>query len=632
MSWLTVLAIPLAYPHWESGSFFSSSLTTEPVPFDIVRQFIPSNIFASLADAAIPAVVVFSVSIGLALMTLPGKEKLLSALDILNNAFGRVASFVVKLAPVGIFAIAADAAGTLRFEEIGRLQIYLGTYVAAWAVLGFVTLPLLVAIATPLSYGMVLRHARTAMITAFAANTVLVVLPLIAEESKKLLEDQKLRDADADSTVDVLVPGAYTLPTAGTPISVAFILFAAWFAGSPLGFDQYPAFAFLGFMSSFGGMYLALPYMLDFFQIPADLFQLFVVGTVATSQLWSALAAMNGLVLCLLGACAVLGRLRWTPLALAAGGCLVASAVFFWLLSFAFKDVLPDPGVGEQRLLGLQPIEEQVAVEEVANPEPLSAEDRERDRLEVIRERGSLRVGIPGDLPPFSFRNADGDIVGLDMELMHSLAADLGVGLALVEADWNDVAESINSGRIDLLVGGVTISPERALSAAFTRSYLDETPGFLVLDHRRKDFEDWQGIAELPGLKVGIPPRYFPRRLKQSLPNAEFVELTSPKPFLTGEQDDLDAVMMSAEMGSAWTLIYPQFTVVVPDGLDKKVPTAFVVPATSERFRDYMDAWIELKTTIGWIDEYYRHWVLGVDERGKEPRWSIIRNVLGWVE
>ena len=36
-----------------------------------------------------------------------------------------------------------------------------------------------------------------------------------------------------DSAVDVLVPTAYTLPTAGTPISLAFILFAAWFAGAP---------------------------------------------------------------------------------------------------------------------------------------------------------------------------------------------------------------------------------------------------------------------------------------------------------------------------------------------------------------------------------------------------------------
>ncbi len=632
VSWLTVLVIPFAYPEWDSGSFFSSALTAEPVTFDVVSQFIPANIFSSLSNAAIPAVVVFSVSIGLALMTLPGKEKLLAALDILNNAFGRVASFVVKLAPFGIFAIAADAAGTLRIEEAGRLQIYLGTYVAAWAVLGFVTLPLLVALATPLSYGMVLRHARTAMITAFAANTVLVVLPLIAEESKKLLEQQKLRNADTDSTVDVLTPGAYTLPTAGTPISVAFILFAAWFAGSPLEFDQYPAFAFLGFMSSFGGMYLALPYMLDFFQIPADLFQLFVVGTVATSQLWSALAAMNGLVLCLLGACAVLGRLSWTPLMLAAGGSLVISAVFFWLLSFAFKDVLPDPGVGEQRLLSLQLIEEQVAVQEIANPEPLSAEDLKRDRLEVIRERGSLRVGVKGGLPPFAFRNVEDQMVGLDMELMHNLAGDLGVSLELVPTEWEEIEELIDGGGIDILIGGVSISPKRALFGTFTRSYLNETVAFLVRDHRRRDFGSWQEISEIPSLRLGIPPRFFQRQLERVLPDAEFHVMDSPTPFLRGQLEDIDALLVSAEMGSAWTLIYPQFSVVVPSDAETQVPTAFVVPAGSARFREFMDSWLEIQITVGAVNEYYRHWVLGQDAHGKAPRWSIIRDVLGWVE
>ena len=54
------------------------------------------------------------------------------------------------------------------------------------------------------------------------ANTVLVVLPLIAQESKKLLDTYRLDEEEARSTVEVLVPSAYTLPTAGTPISVAW--------------------------------------------------------------------------------------------------------------------------------------------------------------------------------------------------------------------------------------------------------------------------------------------------------------------------------------------------------------------------------------------------------------------------
>jgi len=88
----------------------------------------------------------------------------------------RIASFVAKLAPIGIFALSASAAGTLDVQSLSRLQVYLWVYAAAWVVLTFFVLPLFVAWATPFSYREAMRDARTAMVTAFAAGTVLVVI------------------------------------------------------------------------------------------------------------------------------------------------------------------------------------------------------------------------------------------------------------------------------------------------------------------------------------------------------------------------------------------------------------------------------------------------------------------------
>lgn len=632
VSWLTVLALPFAYPPWQTGAFFSSSLTVEAPTFDPVQLFIPSNIFEALTNTTVSAVVVFSVSLGLALMAMRDKQVLLRGLEVLEYALGRIASFIVKLAPLGIFAIAADAAGTLQVGEIGRLQVYLGSYVAAWAVLAFVTLPMLVAIATPLSYFDVLRHARTAMLTAFAANTVLVVLPIIAEESKKLLAGAKLANSGTVCAVDVLVPTTFTLPTAGTPISLAFILFAAWFSGTPLSFDQYPAFAVLGGMSSFGGMYLALPYLLDFFRMPADLFQMFVVGTVATSPLWSSLAAMHGVVICLLAACAVAGRLRWINLVLAGAATLVVSALAFWLLSFAFAGVLPDENLAERRLLAMRLLQEPVDVTEVTDPAALSVADRERKRLAVIRERDSLRVGVHKGNLPFVYRNDRDELVGLDMELMHALARDLDVSLEVIKIDWGEAVEALDTGRIDLLAGGISITPERALLAAFTRSYVEETPGFLVPDHRRRDFADMAEIKRLPSLRLGVMPRYFHRKIEQGLPNAELVVVESPGPFLRGELEDIDALFYSAEMGSAWTLMYPEFTAVIPKGLDARVPVGFVVPAAQEEFRAFLNNWLDVNIKVGMVEDIYQHWILGEGPSSRPPRWSIIRDVLHWVD
>ena len=59
-------------------------------------------------------------------------------------------------------------------DELGKLNIYLGTYVTACIVLGLIAMPLLVSFATPIPFFRVLLYAKTAMVTAFAANTVLL--------------------------------------------------------------------------------------------------------------------------------------------------------------------------------------------------------------------------------------------------------------------------------------------------------------------------------------------------------------------------------------------------------------------------------------------------------------------------
>ena len=70
----------------------------------------------------------------------------------------------------------------------GAVTLLTVAFATAWFVLTFFTLPMFVAWATPFSYREVMRDARTAMVTAFALGTVLVVLPMIAERCKALLE------------------------------------------------------------------------------------------------------------------------------------------------------------------------------------------------------------------------------------------------------------------------------------------------------------------------------------------------------------------------------------------------------------------------------------------------------------
>ena len=230
-----------------------------------------------------------------------------------------------------------------------------------------------------------------------------------------------------------------------------------------------------------------------------------------------------------------------------------------------------------------------------------------------------------------AFRNNQGTVVGFDIELAHMLANNMDVQLEIVRLDWENVPEWLTSGRIDMLVGGIAATPDRALEFAFSKPYGKHSLAFLVEDHRRNEFTSEARLLARPSLRIGLAKaHYFKRPLEQWLPNAEVVVIDSPRPFLRGEMDDLDAMVYAAERGSAWTLIYPDYTVAVPGGVNAQVPIAFGVPRGQEEFVSFLNSWLDLRITLGTTDRLFDYWILGHELNEVEPRWSVIRNVFGW--
>jgi len=129
LAFLVIVLMPLAFPTWVSASFFSTSLIEKTEEINLLTLFIPSNPFFSLSNNFVPAVVIFSVAVGVALIGIENKQSLLANLDIFNRAMGRITQFMARLTPLGVFALVASAAGTMSFEELARLQVFLVLYV-----------------------------------------------------------------------------------------------------------------------------------------------------------------------------------------------------------------------------------------------------------------------------------------------------------------------------------------------------------------------------------------------------------------------------------------------------------------------------------------------------------------------
>ena len=141
-----VLLMPLAFPNWQTASFFSATLIQQPPTFNFLSLYIPANPFYSLSNNIVPAVVVFSVFVGVALIGINEKGPLLNSLGVCINALGRVTGWIVRLAPSGVFAIIASATGAMRLPDSG----------SAWTLIypAFsVAVPQPDVLAVPLAYG-----------------------------------------------------------------------------------------------------------------------------------------------------------------------------------------------------------------------------------------------------------------------------------------------------------------------------------------------------------------------------------------------------------------------------------------------------------------------------------------------
>ena len=622
------LFLALTYPNWTTASLFSTSLLETAKPFDPLTLYIPSNPFYSMANAVVPAVVVFSIMLGVALISIRDKDTLLASLGTLGEALMKIASFVGKLAPFGIFAISAAAAGTLKIEELSRLQVYLWAYLGAWTVITFWTLPAIVAWSTPLTYRQVLRESRVPMITAFATGTVLVVLPMIAERCKRLIAENDLEGPETDSVIDVMVPTAYSFPSAGTLLGLGFIMFSAWYVGSPISVADYVSYVGVGAFVAFGSMAVAIPFMLDFFSLPADMFQLYLLGSVVTARFATALAAMHGIVISLLVAFAVMGKLRVRTLfQIVAVSIGIAGAVSFGL-GFVLTNVINFEYSGEETLVTKTLITQPVHVKQVESLSALPALDTSSGHIKAITARGTLRVAYMPDRLPFAYRNSGGIAVGYDIDLAQRLAESLGVTLELVRIGWPEIVTGLNEGRLDLAVGGIAITPTRAQEVTFSNTYFDHSVGFVLPDHMRDNFAKLETIQAIPGLEILVPKdRYYLEFAANNFPLATLIPIDSPRAFFKGKYEN--AVMLtSAESGSAWTLLYPEYGIVIPSGLSVKAPAAIALPEGDQDYVSYINTWLLLTEKNGFISQLYNYWILGEEHHPGEPRWSIMKNVL----
>jgi ABC-type amino acid transport substrate-binding protein len=216
--------------------------------------------------------------------------------------------------------------------------------------------------------------------------------------------------------------------------------------------------------------------------------------------------------------------------------------------------------------------------------------------------------------------------------MAHRLAEELRVGIEFVPVDRPRVFGQLSGDYCDIVMSGVPVTTDNASRLLLSASYLDETLAFVVPDHAREAFASWDQIRRMGPIVIGAPDvPYYIDKVRQQAPEARIEVLRSPEEaFALGS--GLHAMLLPAERGSAWTLLHPEFSVVVPEPGLVKVPLAYAIARHDQAFASFVNTWIDLKRKDGTIDRLYRYWILGQNAAAARPRWSIIRDVLHWVD
>jgi len=621
-----ILLAPIAFPSWKSADFYSLNTISTAPEFNVVSLFIPTNPFNALANGLIPSVVLFSIFIGIGLMQVKAKKTTLSVLSGLNKAVVNVSNMVMTFAPIGVFCIAQRAAVTIDSEQLDGLQVYIVTSAVLVFLLSFVILPAITATITPFTYRQILKSSRQAMITAFATGSYFIVIPIIVEKIKRLIEQNghaqectKSLKTDVSNLPSIIVPISFSLPVGGKLLGLLFTLFAAWFSGTQVNSSDYLQLLVAGLPQLFGSTTLAIPNLLALFNVPGSLFDLFLVAeNIIVSRLSALLSVIFATSLVLLIATSMLHSftLKWRSFIWYLILLPLVSILAFISLRFTF-DAISYQYQGYDKFIKRDFILMDVPTKVL--PEPSNSTDnlannnlfKGNSALKRIKHRGFIRVGYFRDDLPYAFHNNEGKLVGFDIEIINLLADDLGVSIEFVRIFHNQATALLSSGYLDMTTG-MPVTPRNMQDYTLTVPYSSQSIAFLVKEERRKEFSDWQNIVAREDLIIGIPEIFYSENVvKRYFEKTTAWEISTPRLFFKEKHQNIDGMLFGAATASAWTLLYPDYTVIVPKPARPALSMAFAINTNDSAFEIFMRNWIVMKQKNKDIEHLFHYWIAG---------------------
>lgn len=595
---------------------------------------IPDNIFYDLSNNIIPAIVIFSLLIGIALMHLKEKTVIMRGVENLVEALTRITAWIARITPIGTFIIIANQVGTIQLNTVKQMSTYVILYILGVSIIVFWIFPRLTHMLTSIPAYKWLQQLLPILLLAYTTNVVIVCLPYIIELLKKETQIIDPRDETAQNQIQGTVSVVFNLPLGSLFITV-FVFFVSIFYNIPLLIASQVELFVTTFLTSLGAVGLgswinSLTFILDSLGLPMEAVNLYLTTLPFTSGFQSMLSVIEiaSLSLFITLSCRHVLIFKWSRIL--KHGLFTIVPVLLLFSGIKVFNPLPEIKNETKSIFELN-ITSSIPVK-IYKTAPTLTKNTE-DTFERILATKTLRVGYNLCCPPFCFSNIDGNVVGYDIAFAYELAYDLGCKLELVPLHYNQLIEELNDQVYDIAMAAVTINESRLKALSFTQPYLEPSLVLIVKEKMKKHFSTLDTIHENPKIKIAVlKGSSFEVAAKELFPNNKILYLDSYAQF--DPKEEPIALLWEEQEAVAWSLYHRNYRIIhplPPMGVDTM---GYAIRANSSRFLNYLNQWLELKKAQGFTAKQTDLWIKGKTEIAApvEPRWSVIRNVLHWVD
>lgn len=229
--------------------------------------------------------------------------------------------------------------------------------------------------------------------------------------------------------------------------------------------------------------------------------------------------------------------------------------------------------------------------------------------LEHVIAKNRLRIGF-STFVPWAMKDKNGEYTGFEIEVARRLADDMGVEAEFVPTKWSGIIPALLTGKFDIIIGGMGITPERNLKVNFSDPY--EFSGMSIVANSRLA-GGRSGLEEFNDGSLTIVARIgttAAAAAKKYLPEAQLRLFDDEGQALQEVLNNRAAAMVSSQPFPEFqTLKYPEklFLPLAGETFTRE-PIGFAIRKGDIDFLNFLNNWIRVRNADGWLHERYAYW------------------------